>query len=66
MQRKIVQICAAADNEEGAVQTVTALADDGTLWQGWHHYLGKGLGTAFRWEQLPALPDNNFNLQKVR
>lgn len=81
MKRKIVQIAAhrAGDNDD--VDTITALADDGSLWEGYKtatlvrpaEYNDKGaLSRAagyeypFTWHRLPDLPGDVSNLTKVR
>lgn len=66
MKRKIIQIAIGAGHEEAA--SIIALADDGSLWEGCRRFQGKDATPryAFKWEELPALPDNNTNFQKVR
>lgn len=65
MKRKIIQIAVSHDTEND-VTIVNALADDGTLWSGFNHWVGSGKPAVFQWDQLPALPDNDTNLHKVR
>lgn len=79
MNRKIIQIATRPQNEE--VTSIIALADDGTLWEGYTRRVcdkqavydekGKQISAAvyhyeFQWEQLRELPGNVSNLTKVR
>jgi hypothetical protein len=68
MNRKIIQI-AVSNCAEGEVKVTSALADDGTLWEGWyrcHHQTGKETKYVWEWEQIPGLPQNTINFTKVR
>lgn len=65
MKRKIIQIATAYETSS-EVNIVHALADDGTLWAGYPHWVEKGKPYVFQWEPLPGLPDDNTNLNKVR
>ena len=70
MKRTIVQI-AAMPGREGEVSPIFALADDGTLWEGYTRCIPpksekQTYRYEFQWEQLPALPDNTSNLTRSR
>ena len=69
MNRKVIQIAQATSGESSdMVSVVVALCDDGTMWEGYNRYQGKGATPlyTFTWEQLPAIPHDLSNLQKVR
>lgn len=58
--RRIIQIGIAVDSEGSS--TVLALAEDGTLWEGWRMDEGKRgahgrVVWVFKWTQLPMLPE---------
>ena len=66
MKRKIVQICTYVvrnDRNTKDLARVVALADDGTVWCGGKYLDGHD---EFHWMSVPALPDDNSNLSKVR
>lgn len=64
MKRKIIQITGFPGTAEDG-GTLVALADDGTLWEGYQHYY-RGQTRPHKWNQIPTLPDDNSNLSKVR
>lgn len=74
MNRKIVQINTVIYGEERNLQVTVALADDGTLWEGFVRsvpvYFGdKQTGERehrFIWSEFPHLPQNTSNFTKVR
>ncbi len=63
-ERRIVQISAHADGH-GSRDRIVALADDGTLWEGyWESSTARLV-----WHRLPSLPpidDYNADLQQLR
>lgn len=65
MKRTIVYICnrSGRTDQEGSI---IALANDGTLWEGYPHWVANGKPYEFKWTELPSLPDDNANLGKVR
>jgi len=65
MKRKIIAIANRSGTNEENGSTI-ALADDGTLWEGYPHFQGNGKPYEWRWECLPGLPDDPSNLGKVR
>jgi hypothetical protein len=72
MERKIVQLAVAMDNDGN--ETILALADDGTAWDLTHvkrsvsSVGNQSAKTEWvrEWAQLPALPANHGNLGRVR
>ena len=56
MERKIVQIATSSDAENG--QITLALANDGTLWEGYPRHQGPNANPRYIWEwsQIQQLP----------
>ena len=74
MKRKIIQVACMPAADAGAVPCIIALADDGTLWDGYSEYMGQKADSQgymvphyeFGWHEYPGLPDNNSALTRVK